>query len=619
MKRLYQTYKPSIVWYLFSVKKVTLQRSRGISGILQASRRCYQKDASRVCGRLKVLEVLNAYIVCTIILFLAIWMFPANQVIAQDVEDIIQLRGSAGFDVRAYTVNGIAARRAPLIARSYANLSFNMLGLSSGVNLSYSTQDSRIGQSMNQLAFNTSWDWGNLSAGTVSPSFSRYGMRGISVRGVQAGFRYGDFELDIVAGRNKKAIEFDPDRRFREPAFQRMAYGARIGYGKAASNYIRVSVGYVRDAQTSIDAPDNIAPAENVNFTTEAGVSFSRFRFTGEITASAISLDTRNPETSGESLFIFPSGIITPRQGSYVDYAGQAQMQFIYDDFRLQADYERIQPGFQSLGLSRIFNDTESIRLQPSIQFLDNRIRMSVNSSLTRNNLLGQLQSTYQRLQLGTNINARISDEFTLGFGYNFANNENRPDSGVSDPVRIQQRQVLHNIMVSPSYNFTTGELRHGINLSASLQFSDDLSDAVSQGLRDGRSQTVSSNTLGYNVQFPNGLSLNSSGDYIRSESTGSQVQSIGANLGTGYRFMDGDLNINGSVGWSSNTVKFETATQLTDRSSNQLNTTVSANYRLSSSSTVRFQVRGRMSQASGSTGTDYQELEGTLRFNYRF
>ncbi len=554
-----------------------------------------------------------------VVAFMLFFMAPANKVSAQELDDIIQLRGSAGFDVRAYTVNGIAARRAPLIARPYANVSFNMLGLSSGLNLSYSTQDSRIGQSMNQLAFNTSWDWGNVSAGTVSPSFSRYGMRGITVRGIQAGFRHGDFEIDLIAGRNKKAIEFDPDRRFREPAFQRMAYGARIGYGRSASNYIRVSGGYVRDARSSIENPENIAPAENLNVTTEAGFSFSRFRFTGEVTASAISLDTRNPEAEGESLFIFPSGMITPREGSYVDYAGQAQMQFVYEDFRLQADYERIQPGFQSLGLSRIFNDTESIRIQPSIQFWDNRIRMILNTVLTRNNLLGQLQSTYQRTQLGTNVNARITDNFTIGFGYNFANNENRPGSEVIDPVRIQQRQVSHNIMLSPSYNFTTGELNHGITLSANFQYSDDKSDAVSQGLREGRSQTVSSNTLGYRLQLPNGLSFNSSGNFIRSESTGSEVQSIGINAGTGYRFLNGDLSVNANVGWSANTIKFETAAQSTDRSSNQLNSTISANYRLSSSSTVRMQVRGRSSRASGQAGTNYQELEGTLRFNYRF
>lgn len=51
------------VLHMFSGSKVTLKHYRCFSGILQASRPCQRKDASRTCGRLKVLEALNTY--CT--------------------------------------------------------------------------------------------------------------------------------------------------------------------------------------------------------------------------------------------------------------------------------------------------------------------------------------------------------------------------------------------------------------------------------------------------------------------------------------------------------------------------------------------------------------------------
>ncbi len=529
--------------------------------------------------------------------------------------------GSVGFTVRGYGVNGIPARQETLSAQAFANASFNLLGLRSGINLTYTTQQSRINQNINRLSFNTSWSWGAFSAGDVNPGYSRYGLRGINVRGGELTLNQGDFSFSLAGGQNRRAVEFDPDHAFSDPAFRRRVYAAKLGYGRETASFIRFSGAYIRDQQTSIGESDQVSPAENIHLTTEGGLELlnGRLHLQGQITASALSPDMRNPVITDGGRTLFPSFLMSEREGSFVDYAGEVQMRLNIEGFRLQAGYERIQPGYESLGLSRILNDVESFRLQPTFILMNNRLRVNIQSGLTRNNLLGQLFSTYYRYQLGSNLQYTVSDRLTLSGGYTYMGNENRPSGEVEDPVRLEQKQISQMIMFSPTFSFESGEQSHMLSYSGNLQFMSDQSRAVREGIRPDRDQTVSTNTLSYRVQFPSGFSLNSSGNFLISEGAGTSIRSAGANLGTGFRFFDDRLNTNITAGWSQNRLQINSGQTVPDRITDQLNTTLSANYRFGDASTLRFQLRGLSNNNRAEGVSNYQELQGSLQFNYRF
>ncbi len=533
----------------------------------------------------------------------------------------LDLNGSVGFTVRGYGVSGIEARQETLSAQAFANASFNLLGLRSGITLTYTTQQSRINQNINRLSFNTSWSWGTFAAGDVNPGYSRYGLRGINVRGGELSLNHGDFVFSMASGQNKRPNEFRPGETFNEPSFRRMVYAGKLGYGRENSSYFRLSGAYIRDQQSSIGFTDMVSPAENVHITTEGGIDLleGRLNLQGELTASALTPDMRNPEIGSGGSSLFPSFLISEREGSFVDFAGELQMRLTLEAFRLQAQYERIQPGFESLGLSRILNDTERFALQPTFILMDNRLRVSVNTSLSRNNLLGQLFSTYYRYQAGTNLQYTVSERLTLAGAYSFMGNENRPGDEVSDPVRLQQKHITQMVMFSPTFNFERGELSHMVSYSGNLQFMSDRSDAVREGIRPDRDQTVSTNTLSYRLQFPSGFSINSSSIFLLSDGAGTSIRSYGANLGTGFRFFDERLNTNVSAGWSQNRLSVSTGAPTPDRITDQVNTTMSANYRLGDASTIRFQLRGLLNNNRAEGLSNYQELQGSLQFNYRF
>ena len=529
--------------------------------------------------------------------------------------------GSVGFTVRGYGVNGIAARQESLSAQTVANASFNLLGLTSGINLTYTTQQARIDQNINRLAFNTSWGWGSFAAGDVNPGYSRYGLRGINVRGGELALNLGDFVFSFTSGQNKRPVEVRPNQAFMEPSFRRMVYAAQMGYGREISNYIRLSGGYIHDRQASIEETDMLSPAENIIFTTEGGFQLldGRLRLQGEIAASALTPDMRNPAVRSGGHQLFPYFMMSEREGSFVDFAGEMQVRFNMENFRVQAQYERIQPGFESLGVSRTLNDQERFSLQPSFVLMDNRLRVGVNTSLSRNNLLGQLFSTYYRYQAGTNLQYTVSENLTLSGAYSFMGNENRPGNDVQDPVRLQNKQITQMVMISPTFSFERGELAHMVSYSGNLQFMSDRSKAVQQGIRPARNHTVSTNTISYRLRFPSGFSINSSSNFLYSDGSGSSIRSMGATLGTGFRFFDNRLNTNLSAGWSQNRLSMSTGQPMADRITNQANTSVSANYRLGDAATIRFQLRGLLNSNRTEGVPDYQELQGSLQFSYRF
>jgi len=81
------------------------------------------------------------------------------------------MSGRLGLTSEAYTVNGIEGRRPPGMGQVNLSTNFNLLGLQSGINLLYNTDDNQLRQSMNQFHFHGTWRWLTLSAGTVSPRF----------------------------------------------------------------------------------------------------------------------------------------------------------------------------------------------------------------------------------------------------------------------------------------------------------------------------------------------------------------------------------------------------------------------------------------------------------------
>ena len=507
---------------------------------------------------------------------LALLGFAARPAQAQYDLGPLSVRGGVSFSAEAYTVDGLSRRRAPAMLTAQANTGFEVFGLRSGLNLTYSTDQNQLRQSINRLAFETRWDWGRVEAGDVTPSMGAYSLNGTVLRGGAVELRPRDFVLSLAAGRSQRAIGPTADEAFREPSFQQFTYAAKLGYGYERSTHVHLTGVYVRDVASSLSQDDltvesqlgtteALAPQENVSLSPDLGLELWNGALTlrTQLTASALTRNLRGPEDDSGDLPFFMAPLITDRRGTRVDYAGEGTLEAEVEPVGVRLAYERVQPGFESLSVPQVRSDHERISAEPRVDLLGGRLRVGTRALLSRNNLQGQRQATYRRLQLGVNTQAQVTDRVSVGGSYTLMRNENDPSDTVDDPLQVQQLLLLHTATLSPSYTLQQdGGLSHVVTLSGSLQRTADQSDAIDAGLRPAFSTTNVSTTASYGVTFASGTDLGLSGNYVWSEASNTNTQVRGVTVRAGHGFFDRKLRLSTSAGWSQNEVTTVQAAQ---------------------------------------------------------
>jgi hypothetical protein len=507
------------------------------------------------------------------------------------------LKVTGGFSLtgRHYSANGIENRRAPLTGLANANLGFNLFGFQSGLNLTFTTEESRFQQSFNRLAFNTSWGWGRVAAGDVSPDMGHYAMQGSIVRGGYFEVNTPKFFGAVTGGQNRKAVDFDPGRPLLPISYQRLLYAGNIGIGNKRKTFLALGGMYANDVVGSITDQGTVSPAENLVLTLEGGLQLlqQRLRIAGQISASALTRDVRNPiQLKNSSIPGIMDPVFTSREGSSINLAGDAEISFRSEIFSLNSRFARINPGYESLGMQYLINDQQTIMVAPSFNLLDQKLMISFNYLTSRNNLNDQMQSTSQRDQIGLNLTGRIGESLMLAGGYMRMGMLNNPSASVADPAAVQLDYLVQTIMFSPTLMINTETLSHTISFSGAAQLSEDRSLSVLQGLREGKAQDMYMGTVNYTIRFPSGFSLNNTGNYVTSEAPGLTVSSYGFTTGTGFVLLDKKLNININAGWSANTTSFMLAGQPLSRGTQQITGMAGANYRIAKKTSLRFQSR---------------------------
>ncbi len=564
----------------------------------------------------------------------------------------VSFSGSLGVLSETYTARGIDPRRPPSMGQIMLNTNFSLFGLRSGFNMLYSTDDNPLRQSVNKFYYQGSWRWLTVSAGDVAPRFSKYSLGGVTVRGGMIELHTGLLQVSATAGRTKRRVEFSPEPGFRDPSFERWLYGVRLGLGRQQRTGFALSGVYVYDIASSIEHWDKIRPAENISVTPEFNLSLfsGALRLESNVTFSAFSMDVNSDkilleEFPGSGLL---TGIFEPRSSTRLDYAGEISANMNAGPFRASGGYERVQPGFMSLGLGQIRSDQELIRFRPQARLMKGRVNIGGNYSRGKNNLLETRLSTIHREQIGTNVNLRVSRSVNLSLSYMQMQNENKPtDMSIPAIAETHQKQVSRNFMLSPTMVFRSGTMAHSVSLNGSYQVLDDRSQAISDGTRTAAGFTNLSTGLSYGTSLPTGLSLNLGGNMLANEAGAVKSTGYSLNTSAGYAFFKRKLSTSLALGWSQNGIEY---VQIVDRTdplmnaqyikrltgqtrengiiegeyvvrqwSKQFMMNLSASYRLPNGNPLRLMVRGLLNMPPDKGVQAYNEMHATLRYDHRF
>lgn len=539
--------------------------------------------------------------------------------------------GSVGISANAYTASGIENRRKPLSAQATANLSFSLFGLSSGINLLYSTTQSQFRQRINNLSFNTTWRWLTVQAGDVSPGFSKFGLNGTGIRGGYIKIAPGNFFIELTGGQSKRKVPVSTKEEFREPAYRRISVGGKVGVGTENGSHFFLSSHYSIDQESSLSRQVPIVPKENLTVTPNAQVSFLNNRVTvgAEVTVSTFTRDTRKPAlplNDMPGIVSFLGGIIRPYESTRINYAANLTTSFKLDNFGLQLGYLRIQPGFRSLGAGRIRDDRQQIQIRPTANLLNNRLSLQGSLILGRNNLFDTKFQTQKRTQVGTTASFRVTNMFIITGSYNLLANSFKTNVQASattpQAIPFDRHLVSHSLTLQPTLTIQgTGGLTHTFSLAGSyFTLSNTFEGNSGATLPPGTSSNTFTSTLSYNVTMASGLSINAMGNFFLNDTDASQSNSFGLNTGASYSILEQKLtlSLHGGYNQVSNDIfagpggTISTAVQT-------LNFNFNANYRLTGKDSFSLSLRGRRHAAISGTGNTFAELQANFSYSHRF
>jgi len=287
--------------------------------------------------------------------FILLYSFFAT---AQDLTQIGKAKLftlGGGISANSVYYNG-DGQRDPFTYILNGNLNLNISGIYNiPISFAYSNQEFNVSQPFrfNRLSISPSYKWLTAHIGDVSLTFSPYTLSGhqFSGLGIEAS-PTSKLKLSAMYGRLIKANEFDPESPEAVPAFNRIGYGLKSAY-----DFDKFSLGLTffaaKDQEDSVDIPipveAGINPQENLVVSVDGKVKlFKNTILNAEFASSGITADSRasgDPENGGPVGLLFNGNATTQYYKAF-----NAQVTTSVGNGSLGVNYERIDPGYQTLG-----------------------------------------------------------------------------------------------------------------------------------------------------------------------------------------------------------------------------------------------------------------------------
>jgi hypothetical protein len=238
-----------------------------------------------------------------------------------------------------------------------------------------------------------------------------------------------------------------------------------------------------------------------------------------------------------------------------VKNAYNASLTYRYKIVSLALKYERVAPGYMTLGALFFNNDLENITLAPSFTLAGGKLTLSVNTGFQRNNLQGGTSSIQRRWVASIQVSGQLFKGFTINGAYsNFSSFTRRNPSSI--PLYNPVLDTMNFYQVSENYNaganYTFGEtykqaVSSSFTFVKSQNITGRLQDAGAFGFNtSGSVVPVSVYTVmaSYTLQFTNGLSLSCLGNYNRSIAANVENTYYGPGLNASKSVLNKKLNL---------------------------------------------------------------------------
>ncbi len=536
-------------------------------------------------------RILLLYCICFSLVFGLSLTATAQESEQQTIMDPLTLSGSVGTQITSSWNNADLHYNSPFSAIGYANMTFNLYGISIPMSINFINVNSKqfnFSEPSFTINFRPVWRKFTFHFGTSCMNFSNYTYNGISFDGVGVEYRgskfrfggfYGNFdhattfrtELD-----DRDAIQFLSDSLLGMnnvayttfPQFKRRAYAAHIAVG-STRNYMDLSLlhaeddlkslpsmWYMLDANTmnvldtivrdsTIKGKENLALGLKGHFTIGKHVMFEAnlgaSLFTPDIARDEVVLDEESGSDAATVNKIIggvrKSGLFNVRYGSEVRFAGDALLNLKFSPVTATLTYRFVQPDYTSLGANGFNQNAQTFGGNMSTSFFNRTAFLSLNAYLQRDNLDKKQMFTNQVGSYTLNWRNFFGENIALAVLYNGVT-QKQFDGKIVVPEEVRINRITHSIDLSPSYTLSLDN-DHTFSLDFNL-----LQNKNRNKQMEGTSLNVTTTSfgLGYEVYLTGSrLSLDANYEYSLSRSFGNDYNSHCLTGGTSYKFIDRD------------------------------------------------------------------------------
>ena len=304
------------------------------------------------------------------------------------------------------------------------NVNINLLGYALPFSFTYSNQKIQYTSpsfKFNRFSFNPRYKEWTAHIGDVSASFSPYTLSGYQYSGAGIEYNKGKWQAQALYGRFMRAVKEDSAV---VPSYKRMGGGSKIVYSDKGKK-IAFSIFHAKDDPNSIPPPvlssnAAVTPMEGTAFAIEGAYPIVRNLVTDvEYSTSALTHNLLLNNDSGKTTASFLKKLSGGANSTTTIYhAINASMNYTLAQSMLGITYQRVDPGYQTLGGYFFTNDFENIAANISQNFWKGKMTASINTGLQRDDLNNTKESNMKRMLLMGSLNIRPSQKLNIGLNY---------------------------------------------------------------------------------------------------------------------------------------------------------------------------------------------------------
>lgn len=457
---------------------------------------------------------------CTITILLPL-LSVGQQIDMEHIRDLFgtgkPLKVNGGVSASSVFSSGSGAGRQPFSWYLNGNVNTNILGR---INLPFSFNLTNAGAGYsyptmpNRLSLHPGYKGVTAHIGDVAMTFSPYTLNGHQFTGIGLDIApEPGWAISVMYGRLLRAVNYDSTNKSILPTYKRMAYGAKLSL---IQRDYTLYASFIKawDSKDPLQyLPDTLGiyPKEDLAFSVGAIARPTKgMEFTVEYANSALKLDKRDynrtPKGGGsynllESVFMYDA-----RNTQYYK-AIRLGMNYAIHKSVLGLGYERIDPGYQTLGAYYMNNDLENITVNLSQPMLHDKLTLSGNVGYQRDDLNHVKAGSTFRMVSAVNAAFRPNDRWNANFNYsNFQTythikpqfeqiNQTNPYEYMDT---LNFKQISQSAALTLSYMLKNNKKKaHNINVNLSIQ---DAADIQNDVLYKGNGSRFYNSSTGYTL-----------------------------------------------------------------------------------------------------------------------